>query len=75
TGFNVDAAFERCNYPVLMLAIGRGLMIMRAFTDELFFSARGNEVTMVLYSDDARKELPLQAVPETGELLRMEAAN
>ena len=74
-GFNVEAAFERCNDPELMLASGRGLLIMRAFTDELFFSARGNEVTMVLYSDDARKELPLQAVPETGELLRMEAAN
>lgn len=73
-GFNVEAAFERCNDPELMLASGRGLLIMRAFTDELFFSARGNEVTMVLYSDDARKELPLQAVPETGELLRMEAA-
>lgn len=73
-GFNVEAAFERCNDPELMLASGRGLLIMRAFTDELFFSARGNEVTIVLYSDDARKELPLQAVPETGELLRMEAA-
>lgn len=74
-GFNVEAAFERCNDPELILASGRGLLIMRAFTDELFFSNRGNEVTMVLYSDDARKELPLQAVPETGELLRLESVS
>lgn len=30
---------SRCNDPELMLASGRGLLIMRAFTDELFFSA------------------------------------
>ena len=74
-GFNVEAAFERCNDPELMLASGRGLLIMKAFTDELFFSSRGNEVTMVLYSDDTRKELPLQAIPETGELLRLESVS
>lgn len=66
---------SRCNDPELMLASGRGLLIMRALPTNCFSARRGNEVTMVLYSDDARKELPLQAVPETGELLRMEAAN
>lgn len=51
-GFNVAAAFERCNDPELMLASGRGLLIMRGFTDELFFSPRGNEVLMTLYKKD-----------------------
>jgi len=74
-GFNVEAAFERCNDPEMILASGRGLLIMRAFTDELFFSNRGNEVTVVLYSDDALKELPLHVVLETGELLRLESVN
>lgn len=67
-GFNVQAAFERCNDPELMLASGRGLLLMRGFSDELFFSSKGNEVTLVLYSQNAQRELPIFAVPESGEL-------
>ena len=50
-GFDVRAALERCNDPELMLASGRGLMLMRAFADEMFFNSTGNEVTLVLYTD------------------------
>ena len=32
-------------------ASGRGLMLMRAFADEMFFNSTGNEVTLVLYTD------------------------
>jgi hypothetical protein len=72
-GFNVEAAFERCNDPELMLSSGRGLMLMRGFSDELFFNSRGNEVTLVLYPEDQEKNLPLQAELETGELRRLVA--
>lgn len=72
-GFNVEAAFERCNDPELMLSSGRGLMLMRGFSDELFFNSRGNEVTLVLYPEDQEKNLPLQAEAETGELRRLVA--
>lgn len=73
-GFNVEAAFERCNDPELMLSSGRGLLLMRGFSDELFFNARGNEVTLVIYPEDSSRNLPLQAVPETGELRRLIAS-
>lgn len=72
-GFNVEAAFERCNDPELMLSSGRGLMLMRGFSDELFFNSRGNEVTLVLYPEDQDKNLPLQAEVATGELRRLVA--
>lgn len=58
-GFNVQAAIDRCNDPESLLASGRGLLLMRAFSDELFFNHAGNEVTLVLYSDGAHRELPL----------------
>jgi len=67
-GFDVAAAFERCNDPELMLSSGRGLLLMRGFSDELIFSGKGNEVTLVLYSENSQRELPICAVPETGEL-------
>jgi anti-sigma regulatory factor (Ser/Thr protein kinase) len=58
-GFNVQAALDRCNDPEALLASGRGLLLMRAFSDELFFNNSGNEVTLVLYSEGAHRELPL----------------
>ena len=42
---------DRCNDPESMFASGRGLMLMRAFADEMFFNRDGNEVTLVLYAD------------------------
>ena len=32
-----------------ILASGRGLVMMKAFTDELIFNSNGNEVTLVIY--------------------------
>ncbi len=58
-GFNVQAAIDRCNDPEALLASGRGLLLMRAFSDELFFNGSGNEVTLVLYSEGSHRELPL----------------
>ena len=58
-GFNVQAAFERCNDPEALLASGRGLLLMRGFSDEIFFNSHGNEVTLVLYADGVDRELPL----------------
>jgi hypothetical protein len=58
-GFNVQAAFDRCNDPESLLASGRGLLLMRGFSDEIFFNTHGNEVTLVLYADGVDRELPL----------------
>ena len=58
-GFDVKAALERANDPELMLASGRGLMMMQAFADELFFNIAGNEVTLALYSREESRELPV----------------
>ena len=58
-GFDVQAVVDRCNDPETMFASGRGLMLMRAFADELFFNREGNEVTLVLYADGEDRELPL----------------
>ena len=49
-GFDVRAALERCEDPEALLASGRGLMLMQAFADEMFFNNTGNQVTLVLYS-------------------------
>ncbi|MCA9037466.1 MAG: ATP-binding protein [Planctomycetaceae bacterium] len=59
-GFDVEAAFERANDPEQILASGRGLMMMQAFSDELFFNKPGNQVTMVLYSRAANRTEPIQ---------------
>ncbi len=58
-GFDVQAVMDRSNDPEEMFASGRGLMLMRAFADEMFFNCTGNEVTLVLYSDGPERELPL----------------
>ena len=58
-GFDVQAVVDRCNDPETMFASGRGLMLMRAFADEMFFNRAGNEVTLVLYADGDDRELPL----------------
>ena len=48
-GFDVAGAVNRELVPELLLSSGRGLMMMKAFADELFFNAVGNQVTLVLY--------------------------
>ena len=70
-GFDVAAAIERCNDPEALLASGRGLLMMRAFSDEVFYNASGNEVTLVLYADSQDKELPLFISAETGEITKL----
>lgn len=49
TGFDVAAALKRTEDPMSILASGRGLVMMKAFTDELIFNEIGNEVTLVIY--------------------------
>ena len=65
-GFDVSAALERLNDPELMLASGRGLMMMRGFADEMFHNLAGNEVTLVLYADGQNRELPLGTSSSSG---------
>lgn len=48
-GFDVAAALKCTEDPVSALASGRGLVMMKAFTDELIFNEAGNEVTLVIY--------------------------
>lgn len=50
-GFDVRGAVQRTEEPINMLASGRGLVMMRAFTDDLVFNQKGNEVTLVIYSN------------------------
>ncbi len=71
SGFDVGAAMERCTNPELMLASGRGLLLMKGFTDELIFNGNGNEVTLVLYRTDEDREKALLADPNTGEITRI----
>lgn len=65
-GFDVSAALERLEDPELMLASGRGLMMMRGFSDEMFHNRTGNEVTLVLYADGQNRELPLGTSTSSG---------
>lgn len=65
-GFNVQAALDRCNDPEMLLASGRGLLMMRGFSDELFFNAAGNEVNLVLYGQSQDRELPLGTQDSSG---------
>jgi len=60
-GFDVDAALKRLDDPETMLASGRGLMMMRGFADELIFNKKGNQVTMVLYSEAMEREQALRS--------------
>lgn len=48
-GFDVAAALKRTEDPMSILASGRGLVMMKAFTDDLVFNPTGNEVTLVFY--------------------------
>lgn len=50
-GFDVAAAIKRVQEPINLLASGRGLVMMKAFTDELLFNTTGNEVTLVIYNN------------------------
>lgn len=74
SGFNVQAALDRCNDPEALLASGRGLLLMRGFSDELFFNAAGNEVTLVLYSESQDRELPLGTNNSAGTERRLVVA-
>ena len=65
-GFDVQAAIERANDPESLLASGRGLMMMQAFADELFFNPAGNEVTLVLYSRHETRESPVSVASIDG---------
>lgn len=49
-GFDVQEALRRPVDPEALLASGRGLVMMRAFSDDLVFNVPGNEVTLVFYS-------------------------
>lgn len=73
-GFNVEAALERCNNPESLLASGRGLLLMRGFSDEMFFNAAGNEVTLVLYGEGQDRELPLGTSNSIGTERRLVVA-
>lgn len=48
-GFDVAETLKRVENSSSLLASGRGLVMMKAFTDELIFNTRGNEVTLVIY--------------------------
>lgn len=65
-GFDVTAAMERTIDPEALLASGRGLVMMRAFADDLVFNSTGNEVTLVFYG---RKNVDVK------ELLKARAAS
>lgn len=70
-GFNVKAALERCDDPEALLASGRGLLLMRGFSDEVFFNNQGNEVTLVLYAEGEDRELPLGTCNSPGNETRL----
>jgi hypothetical protein len=70
-GFDVVEATDRCTDPEALLASGRGLLMMRAFSDELFFNEAGNEVTLVLYGENEGRELPLGTSVSEGSERRM----
>lgn len=74
SGFNVQAALDRCNDPEALLASGRGLLLMRGFSDELFFNPAGNEVTLVLYGESQDRELPLGTNNSVGSERRLVVA-
>ena len=59
TGFDVHKALNRTQNPAACLASGRGLVMMKAFTDELVFNPRGNEVTLVVYHNRNRDVVEL----------------
>jgi CheY-like chemotaxis protein len=46
-GFNIENVPDATNPKILDSESGRGLVLMKSFTDELIFNDRGNEVTLV----------------------------
>lgn len=60
-GFDVQAAIRRCMDPEMLLASGRGLLMMQAFANELFFNDLGNQVTLVLYARSENREHSVSA--------------
>ncbi len=46
-GFNPAAVPDPCNEDRIGIASGRGMLMMRAFMDEVIYNARGNQVTLV----------------------------
>lgn len=72
SGFDVEAALERCNDPLAaLMASGRGLLLMRGFSDEMFFNNKGNEVTLVVYAEGQNRELPLGTNSSVGNENRL----
>ena len=67
----MQAALDRCNDPEMLLASGRGLLMMRGFSDELFFNDDGNEVNLVLYGHGQDRELPLGTRQSAGAERRL----
>ncbi|MEZ6124555.1 MAG: ATP-binding protein [Planctomycetaceae bacterium] len=49
SGFDVAGTLNRPPNPEQLLASGRGLLIMKAFCDEVIYNRDGNEVTLVAY--------------------------
>jgi len=65
-GFDVSAALARTEDPTNLLASGRGLVMMKAFCDELIFNSSGNQVTLVIYNNrnqDVEELLTSRAKP------------
>lgn len=50
-GFNINNVPDAANPKILDSDSGRGLVLMKSFTDELIFNDRGNEVTLVKKCD------------------------
>lgn len=56
SGFDVAAALERSESPDVTLASGRGLTMIRAFSDDVIFNETGNEITLVFASPSISPE-------------------
>jgi hypothetical protein len=54
SGYDSAAALSRDPDPYSFTESGRGLVMMKAFSDEMFFNESGNEVTLVFYPDGQR---------------------
>ena len=65
-GFDALTALNKEPSPEALLASGRGLIMMKAFTDDLVFNTKGNEVTLVFYNKQNQ---------DINELLKQRAAS
>lgn len=71
-GFDVRKFLRQSHDPLAMMASGRGLILMKAFADDLIFNSKGNEVTLVFYggnNEDPRKLLSQRHGSRSAELL------